>query len=468
MDTFEGQFKGKESVNANWLPVKVTKVPEPRPGQCVKDSSTLPDVTLNFIKTHPLMDEAVPAFYGQPILMRTSYHSSGRFTAITVDPQVHTSDGKNYDILYIGTDAGKVLKAINTKSADSYEEVEPFIIEELVVFPSTVVVSSLRIVTVQQQRKLVVVSSSSVISIALHRCGTKKITTCSECVGLQDPYCGWDKFNRKCRVNVVGKELIQSIADGVHSNCSKEKPSHSPSVGRESSKGKNNLGSPDPHHPSHDHGTMAGDDPSAPMSKSIPLQFTAETLAIAVASAAIGALILGFITGFFCGKKCNKEEDNQLYAVTDYEYYDQRQNANSRLTGELQEEVTYAEPVLVPQSLNKPVNLLLNMSPKATLKTPASSNTPAQNMPPISGSMGLGGGPPPLSFTLAMPPSSGAPQGGAPQDIPLHYTPESYSTHGTLRSSEKFGTRGRDHKRDFDHRLHDGYSTTRSVKKVYL
>lgn len=72
----------------------------------------------------------------------------------------------------------------------------------------------------------------------------------------------------------------------------------------------------------------AGDDPSAPTSKSIPPHFTAETLAIAVASAAIGALILGFITGFFCGKKCNKEEDNQLYAVTDYEYYDQRQNAN--------------------------------------------------------------------------------------------------------------------------------------------
>lgn len=72
----------------------------------------------------------------------------------------------------------------------------------------------------------------------------------------------------------------------------------------------------------------SGDDPNQPVSQSIPLQFTAETLAIAVASAAIGALILGFITGFFCGKKCNKDEDNQLYAVTDYEYYDQRQSAN--------------------------------------------------------------------------------------------------------------------------------------------
>ncbi|KAB7507766.1 Semaphorin-1A, partial [Armadillidium nasatum] len=281
------------------------------------------------------------------------------------------------------SDDGKVIKAINTKSADSYEEVEPLIIEEIVVFPSAVVISSLRIVVSQQRKKLVVVSSSSLVSISLHRCGTKKITTCSECVGLQDPYCGWDKFNRKCRVNVVGKELIQSVVNGIHPNCSKEKPSHSPSVDRDSSKAKNGLGGADLHHPSHDQPEL-GDDPSAPISKSIPLQFTAETLAIAVASAAIGALILGFITGFFCGKKCNKEEDNQLYAVTDYEYYDQRQNANSRLTGDMQEEVTYAEPVLVPQSLNKPVNLLLNMSPKATLKTP-SANAPSQNMPPMGG-----------------------------------------------------------------------------------
>lgn len=127
----------------------------------------------------------------------------------------------------------------------------------------------------------------------------------------------------------------------------------------------------------------------------------------------------------------------------------------SRLTSDLPEEVTYAEPVLVPQSLNKPVNLVLNMSPKATLKTPG-SNTPGGNVGTVGAPMG---------------PSLGLPTTGVsagPHDIPLHYTPESYSTHGTLRSSEKYGTRGRDHRqRDFDHRL-DGYSTTRSVKKVYL
>lgn len=49
------------------------QVPDPRPGQCVNDSRTLPDLTLNFIKTHSLMDESVPSFFKQPIVIRTSY-----------------------------------------------------------------------------------------------------------------------------------------------------------------------------------------------------------------------------------------------------------------------------------------------------------------------------------------------------------------------------------------------------------
>uniref|UniRef100_A0A1A9WXA1 Sema domain-containing protein n=1 Tax=Glossina brevipalpis TaxID=37001 RepID=A0A1A9WXA1_9MUSC len=68
-DTFEGSFKEQSSINSNWLPVNNAKVPEPRPGSCHNDSRTLPDPTLNFIKTHSLMDENVPAFFGQPILL---------------------------------------------------------------------------------------------------------------------------------------------------------------------------------------------------------------------------------------------------------------------------------------------------------------------------------------------------------------------------------------------------------------
>lgn len=72
-DTFEGSFKEQASISSNWMPVESSKVPDPRPGQCHNDSRTLPDLTLNFIKTHSLMDESVPSFFGEPIVIRTSF-----------------------------------------------------------------------------------------------------------------------------------------------------------------------------------------------------------------------------------------------------------------------------------------------------------------------------------------------------------------------------------------------------------
>ena len=48
------------------------QIPEPRPGSCHNDSRALPEATLNFIKTHSLMDENVPPYFGLPILTRVS------------------------------------------------------------------------------------------------------------------------------------------------------------------------------------------------------------------------------------------------------------------------------------------------------------------------------------------------------------------------------------------------------------
>ena len=43
--------------------------------QCTNSSRLLPDTTLNFIKTHPLMNNAVPATGGAPLLLHTSFKS---------------------------------------------------------------------------------------------------------------------------------------------------------------------------------------------------------------------------------------------------------------------------------------------------------------------------------------------------------------------------------------------------------
>lgn len=80
-------------------------MPEPRPDRCVSDSRVLPENTVNFVKSHSLMEEAVPTLFGQPILVRVSLQY--RFTAIVVDPQVQTANEEKYDVLYVGT--GTVL-----------------------------------------------------------------------------------------------------------------------------------------------------------------------------------------------------------------------------------------------------------------------------------------------------------------------------------------------------------------------
>merc|ERR1712223_520767 len=103
-----------------------------RPGTCTNDTKALSDSNLNFIKKHSLMDEPVPPFFGSPILIRTGLIS--RFTTIAVDPQVGTTEGKTFDIIFVGTTRGPVIKVINAQSADSRNNVKTVVIEELQVF----------------------------------------------------------------------------------------------------------------------------------------------------------------------------------------------------------------------------------------------------------------------------------------------------------------------------------------------
>ena len=100
----EGDFKGQKASDYNWLPVR--QLPEgPRPGQCHENSKSLPESHLNFIKTHSLMDTAVPPSNGgQPIYVKTSLHE--RLSAIAVDAGVSTpgdDSADQYDVIYVGT-----------------------------------------------------------------------------------------------------------------------------------------------------------------------------------------------------------------------------------------------------------------------------------------------------------------------------------------------------------------------------
>ncbi|CAH1640347.1 unnamed protein product [Spodoptera littoralis] len=376
-DTFEGTFKEQSAINSNWLPVNSAKVPEPRPGTCHNDSRQLPDQTLNFIKTHALMDESVPAFFGEPIVIRTSFHY--RFTQIAVDPQVKTPGGKAYDVLFIGTDNGKIIKAINAVSYDSNKRAVPVVIEELQAFAAGSPVRALRVARAgRDAARLIAVSDRQVLSLRLHRCSSDKISSCSECVALQDPYCAWDKQAGRCRAFSHGvsrwldeNSFYQSVSTGSHAACPHSKDAGA--VGglssglyddaRGETKGevinivqdKDGKG-----------GGGGNEGPEVLAADPPPAAYSVETLALAVAAGALAALGAGFAAGTFAAEGVRRTTMTICLTLI---LSMNTLNKGRILIGLIQaepkllqqvEEVTYAEPVLAPQP--KPA------SPRATLR----------------------------------------------------------------------------------------------------
>ena len=152
---------------------------------------------------------------------------------------MRTPSGKTYDVLFIGTDNGMIIKAVNAESADSHERVTTVVIEEIQAFPPNVPVRGIKIIRASQagdgleDGRLVVIADSQVQARRLHRCHSHKILSCGECVALQDPYCAWDKVEGKCRA-LVGPaandaneaRFLQSVATGAHASCPPSKASN--------------------------------------------------------------------------------------------------------------------------------------------------------------------------------------------------------------------------------------------------
>lgn len=369
--TFDGDFKGQKDKDSNWLPVPSADVPMPRPGTCVNNSKTLPAQTIQFIHKHTLMDQAVPAFWSYPVVVHTGY--SYRLTHIAVDPQIETADGKKYDVLFIGTDNGKVIKALNAGSANSNGKVIPVIIEEIQVFSSKTPITNLLVYHTLYNNRLMVVSHREIFTIPLHNC-EQRARTCRDCVGLQDPYCAWEKTRRICtssRSRFWKSDLfVQNVEEGTDSRCPGDEDfttseSVLQHIGRTLGTGTTSQRSS--HHSasrqdnqlgSHSSSTMEKDDSGNGVtgaSRGHPYMYTAETLAIAVTTSIVSSLVVGFISGYIFSRRCRNTEVDSPY--DDAHYLEQR---DARLTCDM----NHSDSFLSPSSNNKPINLVLNVPPK--------------------------------------------------------------------------------------------------------
>uniref|UniRef100_A0AAG5DJK4 Sema domain-containing protein n=2 Tax=Anopheles atroparvus TaxID=41427 RepID=A0AAG5DJK4_ANOAO len=195
MDAFEGPFKAQRDIHSNWLQVPPSAVPEPRPGKCVDDSRTLPKASVNFVKTNNLMDSSVRSLHSRPVFTRVSLYY--RLSAIAVDPQVKALDGHRYDVVFVGTNDGKVIKFVNILSANSSDDVRTVVISETQAFPPGTKINELTIS--KRNSALIVISSGKIISLPLHTCNENSYKACRKCLDLQDPYCAWDDTNRDCK-----------------------------------------------------------------------------------------------------------------------------------------------------------------------------------------------------------------------------------------------------------------------------
>uniref|UniRef100_I3LZ35 Semaphorin 6A n=1 Tax=Ictidomys tridecemlineatus TaxID=43179 RepID=I3LZ35_ICTTR len=176
-NVFTGRFKEQKSPDSTWTPVPDERVPKPRPGCCAGSSSLekyatsneFPDDTLNFIKTHPLMDEAVPSIINRPWFLRTMVRY--RLTKIAVDTAAGPYQNHTVEM------------SVYNPEKCSYDGVE-----------------DKRIMGMQLDRassSLYVAFSTCVIKVPLGRC--ERHGKCKKtCIASRDPYCGWIKEAGSC------------------------------------------------------------------------------------------------------------------------------------------------------------------------------------------------------------------------------------------------------------------------------
>ncbi|XP_064373418.1 semaphorin-6D isoform X11 [Dromaius novaehollandiae] len=196
---FKGRFKEQKTPDSVWTAVPEDKVPKPRPGCCAKHglaeayktSIDFPDETLSFIKSHPLMDSAVPSVIEEPWFTKTRVRY--RLTAIAVD---HAAGPyQNYTVIFVGSEAGVVLKILaKTRSFSLNDSV---LLEEIEAYNhakcSAESEEDRRVLSLQLDKEhhaLFVAFSSCVIRIPLSRC--ERHGSCKKsCIASRDPYCGW-------------------------------------------------------------------------------------------------------------------------------------------------------------------------------------------------------------------------------------------------------------------------------------
>lgn len=394
---FQGKFKDQQTAIHNWLSVPMDKTPTPHPAAvCTNDSKAISDQTLTFIHKHSLMDAAVGAVGGEPVLIQTL--SSGRFTAVAIDWQVLASRWYYYDVMFVGTTDGRVLKAVNVGHEG---QVRSIVIEDLQVLDPDEPVRELKIFRRAEIERLIVISRENIKSISLHRCDRHK--SCGDCVALQDPYCAWhgdkctsgtsrgvqDVLNGDtslCPDGGIREETVElyitttelptpATCPACSCNCSETKVDVHANASDKTSNGPLRP-LPDSEDQGVDVVAQSRADPCE--NKFIPVRtddqvYTASTLAIASVVSIVVAALVGFVIGYRVSLCRNNTRDAEQVISYEQHFGSLRKGSNRHSINEATHNI-YSDP-----SVQKQLNNKANIQPNILVSNNITGKSP--NLP---------------------------------------------------------------------------------------
>ncbi|XP_076857885.1 semaphorin-5B isoform X2 [Brachyhypopomus gauderio] len=217
MRAFSGPFRSQENPRSTWLPT-----PNPIPNfKCgtIEDEGPnegLTERSLQDAQRLYLMNDVVQPVSVDPLV----WQDSVRFSKLVVDI-VQGLDTLHH-VMYIGTEYGTILKALATTN----KSLQGCYLEEMQLHPPGVREPILSLQILHGDRTLFVGLNNRVLKIPLARCSSYK--TEQMCLNARDPYCGWDRKQRRCTTiedssnmsqwfqNITACPLRNQTTDGVY------------------------------------------------------------------------------------------------------------------------------------------------------------------------------------------------------------------------------------------------------------
>ncbi|NXL02180.1 SEM3D protein, partial [Mesembrinibis cayennensis] len=211
---FSGPFAHKEGFDYRWVEYK-GRIPYPRPGTCpsetydplLQSTKDFPDEVISFMRTHQLMWEPVYPQGRQPVLVRVNVpYRLRRLLVHRLE-----MESRHYDVLFLGTDEGKVLKVGLAGGVSRGTEV--ISLEEISVtkVPSPILDMKLS----PKRQELFVSSTHGLLQLSLYRCELYG-KTCTDCCLARDPYCTWD--SKTCAPHLLTEKRRARCQDVLKSD----------------------------------------------------------------------------------------------------------------------------------------------------------------------------------------------------------------------------------------------------------